>query len=337
MKRLVIFSIIALSFAFAFRLVSKKDKGSSVPVLMLETVQELKLGAPLEPGRGSFVSAASGIIKSGDQLYVVSDDEQYLFSMNLSDKTLKEHRLLSTALVADPKQRKSEKADFESLVELSKKEWPPNGAIVAWPSGSGEKRMKAVVMPFDEKGQFGEPLVSDILPLVYRMQKEIQDLNIEGLLVRDKKVFLFQRGNASKGKNAIIEMPLEGWITGLKTSQWAGKINYQKIKIGKLSGVNLTFSDVTWTQYGLLALASAEDTASSYADGAVYGSVLVRVVGEDAQVLAKFEPLVKLEGLTAAESNDGLELYMVDDADSPVAASRLYRVKLSSEFLSEVR
>ncbi|MEK6555462.1 MAG: hypothetical protein AABZ31_09490 [Bdellovibrionota bacterium] len=338
MNRLFFTSVLFAVLGFIFSCAHSKQakKVLNAPTLKLEFVHDLNLKSATEKGRPPFVSAASGIVRVDKKYYVVSDDEQFLFSFGLGDKFLKSDRLLPEDL-AGVKDRKAAKADFESLLHLTAEEWPPYGALVAWPSGSGVNRMRAVTVPFEKNGVLGKPIISNILPLAYQIQPEARDLNIEGIIKRDKKIFLFQRGNSKKGGNAIVEMSFANWLKGMKSGDWSGKVEYQRIKIGSLSGVNLTFSDVTWTKYGLLALASAEDSVSAYADGVVYGTVLVRLVGSSAEILAKFDQVTKIEGLTANETANGLELYLVNDADSSSKASQLFRVHLPDSMLSALK
>lgn len=318
----------------------KKDskEALNIPTLKLEKLRDLTLAKPLSEGRGAYVTAASGIVKSGDTFYVVADDELHLFSFTLQDTHLTPHALLEGELPADAKKRKDEKPDFESLVLMGATDWPPHGGLLAWPSASSVNRMKAAVLPFEKDGKLASTAVSvNILPLAYRLQPETKELNMEGVLLRDGKVFLFQRGNSKKGKNGLAEMSLASWQKGMKSADWEGKLKFESVKLGTLSGVDLTMTDAVWSKYGLLALASAEDTESAFADGTVYGSVLVRLVGNKAEILAKFDPVAKLEGLAVEENGDGVDLYLVEDADNPEIPSRLYKTHVSAAVLHAVK
>ena len=197
--------------------------------------------------------------------------------------------------------------------------------------------MKALVIPLDKNSKPGTPVQSDILSLAYRLQPDTKELNMEGLLIRDDKVFLFQRGNSKKGKNGVAEMSLASWMKGIKENDWSGKLKFDPVKVGTLSGVDLTVTDVAWSKYGLLVLASAEDTESAYADGVVYGTVLARLVDNKAEILAKFDPINKLEGLSVEETAEGLELYLVEDADNPSKAGSLYKAQVPLSLLHAVK
>lgn len=309
------------------------------PQLALVHVQELLLPRPLEEGRGAFISAASGMVEHEGVLYFVSDDEFSLFSQ-VRGQPLRALALGGGALPVAPGERKRVKPDFESLVLLSETEWPPHGALVAWPSGSKLNRMRAWTIPFLEDGTPGTPLESNILPLAYKLTSEAGKLNIEGLFVRDGKIFLLQRGNSRESRNGIFRMSLKAWMSGLRSGDWSeGTPEFQEVELGTLDGVRLSLSDAIWTPHGLLGLASAEDTQSPYAKGHVMGSVLVRIVDGGSEILGVFPAHVKLEGmLLERELADGsLQLLLVDDADDEHKPSTLYRATLTSAQLQTVK
>lgn len=310
----------------------------TIPAIQLEKVQELLLSKPIDKGRGAFISAASGLSKIGDTYYVISDDEVSLFSFKIGDKNVEATSLMNRKLPADNAERKKLKADFESFVQLDEKQWPPHGAMVGWPSGSTPNRTIAVVLPFKSKTTFGTPKEVNIMPLALLLTQHATELNIEGIMIQEKKVLLFQRGNSTKSKSGIFELKLADFIEGLKTEKWDGKIGFNKIKVGELNGVKLTLADGVWTKHGLLAIATAEDTVSTYADGMVYGTVLLRVSENESEILARFEPILKLEGMTVAEETDkGITLMFVDDADDPKKPSSLWKVSLTNDQLTQIK
>lgn len=315
---------------------STKDKTVNAPVIKLEKVRDLTLSKPLTADSKPYISAASGLIKKGNEFFLVSDNERHIFSLNPVEPHLKAFEILKVKASKEKTDKKVDKPDFESLAWLTPAEWPPYGAIVAWPSASTPQRMKAVLAPFYMDGSFGKPIESDILPLAYRLQSDAKELNMEGILIRDGKVFFFQRGNAPKSKNGIAEMSLANWTRGMKNGDWSGKVKFDSIKLGSMSGVDLTFSDADWTSYGLIALATAEDSGSAVTNGTTYGTVLVRIVEGKSQILAKFDQTVKLEGIVAEETPQGLELYLVDDSDGDTA-SQLFKARIPEADLRAIK
>jgi hypothetical protein len=309
---------------------------SDIPKVSLKPEQELRLEVPLTRGRGPFVSAASGMVLKAGRFYLVADDENALFSFG-NDQVLSATPLFDKELPVEPTARKKLKADFESLVLLDEKAWPPYGALVAWPSGSTPQRMRAMTAPFDGQGNLQKPIESNVAILADLLSSCARDLNIEGVLVGDKEVLLFNRGN-NRSKNGSFEIALDAWINGLKTGDWNTKVKYEEIETGKLDGVRLGVTDVVQTKYGVLALAAAEDTISAYADGVVNGTVLARLTGNKAEILAQFDPVTKLEGIAVKEEppSGGISLYLIEDADDPTKAGKLYSAALTAEQLTVV-
>lgn len=302
----------------------------SIPVIKLEKVQDLLLDKPIDEGRGAFISAASGLSKIDQTYFIVSDDEMSLFSLNLGDKALKVYPLISKSLPVETSKRKKLKADFESIVQLDKKQWPPFGAMVAWPSGSTPVRTVAVVLPFKSRIEFDAPKEVNIMPLVLLLAKDATELNIEGVMIQETKVLLLQRGNSAESKNGFFELQLADFLSVLRTGRWKGEIAFNRINLGELNGVKLTLSDGVWTQRGLLVIAVAEETASTYSDGAVHGTVLLQFWENKFEIVGRFEPVLKLEGMIVDdETSKGITLMFVDDADDPTKASSLWKVFMS--------
>lgn len=327
MRTLIAFLLSGAFVACATKAPEKKP-APEVPLLAVEPVQELTLAKPLQTGRGAFVTAASGIVVKGGTIFLVADDELAIFSLKAGGK-VSAHALTARSLPADAKARKAEKADFESLLSLSEKEWPPHGALVAWPSASKKTRVKAYVVPFNRRGAPGKAIEHDVTALRERMKAETKGLNVEGLFVRDGVVQFAQRGNSKKGRNGFFEMPLESWLAGMKTGEWMGGVlQFRAIEMGELGGVKLALTDAVSTEAGVFGLAAAEATDSAYDDGSVVGSVLVKIVDGKARTIGVFPPALKLEGLAVEkiEADGSMRLLLVDDADDPAKPSTLYRV-----------
>ncbi|MGE0614695.1 MAG: hypothetical protein AB7P04_03565 [Bacteriovoracia bacterium] len=285
----------------------------------------------MEAGRGSHVSAASGLVKVGDRTFLIADDELSLFSFRDADEYVTPHALLPGKLPADPKARKKAKPDFESLLALTPNQWPPYGALVAWPSASKPNRIQAIVVPFAAGDAQDKPIVVSIDPLRKLMEKDAGELNLEGLAIQNGMLQLFQRGNSQDGRNGYFELPLIAWLHGLKKGEWKVKPSFQKVKMGELKGIPLAFADAVTTKYGVLSVASAEASKNAYDDGELGGSALLWVRGKEAITIGVFDRVVKLEGLHATETDKGFELLLVEDADDPARPSRLFRAQVPVE------
>ncbi len=326
---------IMLSPVITLALVANAKSLKNILEIPVTTMQKLSLDKALETGRPSYIYAASGIVEHQNKFFMISDDELSIFQLKESDKNLTPFTLSKQQLSAIPKIRKKFKPDFEALVTLNEKQWPPNGALVVWPSGSSHQRMIAVIIPFTKTGDLAPPLPVDISGLTEILSQSVRDLNIEGLMIDGSKILLIQRGNSAKNKSGIFEVDLAPWIEGLKTNKWKVTASFKKIKLGKLAGITLTLSDLIATPYGLIGLAAAEDSKTTVSDGHVEGTVLLKVKDNKATILGKFAPKKKFEGLVARPVKDGLDLFLVDDGDSAEVPSYLYRAHVSKTELEK--
>ena len=178
-------------------------------------IRDLTVDAPRGAHGGRFISAASGLVLTGDFLYVIADDERELGVFPAEgDAPGRLERFLPGELPADPAERKRHKPDLEALALLP-------GMLLALESGSKAQRRGGVLWELDERGGLsGDPRRLDLRPLYDRLDGEIPDLNIEGATVVGERLLLFQRGNGRGAVNAVVELALEG-VLGASVGQGA--------------------------------------------------------------------------------------------------------------------
>jgi hypothetical protein len=158
----------------------------------LTALRSLALTSPASSGH-AHLSAASGIVVRGQRIYVVGDDECGLgiFSID-STAPGKLVPLLPDVMPADAKERKAVKPDFEVLLELPADRWP--STLLALGSGSTDRRCRGVRIPLDDAGQVGEVEVIDLADLYQAVATAVAEVNVEGAVVRDELLLLFNRG-----------------------------------------------------------------------------------------------------------------------------------------------
>lgn len=264
------------------------------------------------------LSAASGVVCCGAELLVVADDELLLQRYSDAGVYLGQQPLLEGDLPVDPALRKRLKPDFEILCQL------PDGRLLALGSGSKKRRRRAVLW------QAGATQVIDLTPLYLALEARLPDLNLEGAVVQGELLLLAQRGNSSGSLNALISLDLATVLMQLAGASLGPESvrNVTPIELGELHGVPLSFTDLCLAADGrLLFSAAAEDTDSSYLDGACAGSVLGWLAEGRVQALWPLAGQVKIEGL--CQLTDG-SLRLVNDPDDREALSCLYRVELPS-------
>lgn len=297
---------------------------------------------PAQHPRGmAYLSAASGLVRVRQHLYVVADDELHLGQFEDCNSPTPSAvpgsllRLLDGELPQTKKQRKAAKPDLESLALLPPLPGCPAGALLALGSGSRPTRETGVLVALDVLGQpNGRMALLDLGGLYSPLRKRFADLNIEGALVASGELLLLQRGNRADARNACIRYDwnqIAPWLAGLQPLAPAAK-SVQLLDLGCADGVPLSLTDGTPLQGGAWAFtAVAEATDDSYADGACVASA-VGIVQADGQVRQYgLHGAPKVEGLVVRAEGREWVFTMVTDPDDPQQAAQLLQLRLPQD------
>ncbi len=257
------------------------------------------------------VCAASGLVLKNDQFYLVADDE--LYAVVADKNNLEETRtitLFSGALAHEKKLRKQTKPDLESIAEL------PSGELLCIPSGSEKHRTHGVLVKAD--GAEIKPI--NFKSLYSELKKTFSELNIEGAIVVDEWLRLFQRGNGKHQQNGTVDVKLKDLLQDKITISFV-----KHYELGQQNGANLSFTDATLAGNKIYFLAVAENCESTYLDGEFKGSVLGTM-----DLKGK---LMRLESLDLKSKPEGLctdaeHFYVVTDDDDRTRPSKLFKGKL---------
>ena len=295
-----------------------------LPPLELHPLRDLDLREASAPGREPFLSAASGVVRRGDRVYVIGDDELSLGVFRLTDPGPgRLCRVLSGELPVDEEERKAHKADLEALSLLPPFEDHPWGALLGLGSGSGPGRSRGFVWALLADGSLrGDPREIDLAPVYELLGKDISELNIEGAAVMGDRLWMLQRGNTDDGRNIVAELSLEQVMRSLRRDLRIDADELLAVRsydLGDLDGVPLTFSDGTPIGREILLF-----TASAEADDGIRGSV-VGTIDLDGQVqrLRTIDRRFKVEGVHASVDTGVVDLLFVCDQDEPGTASPL--------------
>ena len=301
-----------------------------LPPLELRELRCLDLD---EPGAGGHphVSSASGVVRRGDFVYVIGDELVSLAVFRLSRPepgTLR--RVLPGEMPSDADERKKVKPDLEALTVLPPGRGTPFGTMLGIGSGSGEGRDRGFAWDFAPDGSLrGEPRVVDLAPLYRRLSGEVEHLNVEGCCVMGERVWLMHRGNHAETTNVVFELSLDAVMESLRgdlridVHELAAMRSYD---LGKLEGVEVTFSDATPIGGELLVFtASAEGQGDDVAeDGAIFGSVVGTIdLDGDVRRMRTIDRRYKVEGVHATIDTGVLDFLFVCDQDEPGTASPL--------------
>ena len=299
--------------------------------IALNRLRTLTLDRASRPDRPAHVSAASGLVRAGDRLYVVADDENHLgvFPARGSSPGILA-RLTEGKLPRDPKARKRKKRDFESLARLPAFEDYPGGALLALGSCSRRRRCKGVLARLDARQRLDgalEPV--DLRPLREGLEAHLGQLNIEGALTLGDELILLQRGNKGDGRNARIRFRLARVLESLAAGRGFGVeslVEIEPLELGSVGDVPLGLSDGAALPDGRMVFtAIAEDTDDSYEDGACCGAAL-GIVGKGGRIerMEQIDARYKVEGIEARIEGGSIRVLMVTDADdADVPASLL--------------
>lgn len=304
-------------------------------LLMLETriVRELVVDDAAGSAGLAHLSAASGLVKLSNRLFVVADDERHLAMFDLSN--LEPGRLVPIfdgKLPLRHKARKAAKPDCEALLVLPAFAGYPHGALMAMGSGSRPARQRGALLALDAAAQIqGSARPVDLAPLLAPLHELIPDLNIEGAFVQGDAFALLQRGNSGSAINARIDLSWHGlqrWLAEAGPAPKPAAIT--RFALGAIDGVGLSFTDCAPLPSGdWLFSAAAEDTSDTYNDGRCVGSAIGLIdAGGTIRLLERLSLACKVEGITASAVGETIDLLLVTDADDRRQPAQLLSAEL---------
>jgi hypothetical protein len=306
-----------------------------LPPLELRKLRDLEVEEASDAGRASHLSAASGVVRRGDFVYVIGDDELHLGVFEVSSgKPGKLVRVLKGDLPEEHGERSQAKPDLEALTLLPPFEDHPYGALVGLGSGSGKEgsRDRGFVCALGADGSLaGEPEELDLRPLYGLLREHVADLNIEGAATMGDRLWLLHRGNSELGSNLVAELAIDDVMESLTRDHTLDAhelANVRAYDLGDIDGVPLCFSDATPIAERLLVF-----TASAEADdGTIRGSVVGTLdTGGTVQRLRTIDRKWKVEGVHAAIDTGVLDFTFVCDQDDPDAPSPLLSATMPVE------
>ena len=310
--------------------------GSGSMSLRYRKVRQLSLARGAHPRGRRFLSAASGLVRVHERLYVIADDELHLGVLDVGGaKPLRLVRVLAGRLPEDAKKRKKKKPDLESLVLLPADDTHPGGALLALGSGSRPNRFVGALLPLDASGDAsGAPRRVDLEPLYRRLDDRFAELNIEGAFVAGGSLVLLQRGGKS-GASAVVRFDLAdvlAWLAGRRRRAPRPE-RIRSVDLGEADGVAFAFTDGAALPDGswvFSAVAEARD--NSVDDGPCVAAAIGICDGDDTlRFIATVAPKRKIEGVTARLVGARLRLSVVTDADDPDQPAELGTVSLRSQ------
>jgi hypothetical protein len=285
---------------------------------------QLDLVEPVQPGRPSYLGAASGLVHIGDRLYLVADDENHIAVFD--DHGSKPGTLLRVFegdLPLDKKSRKKSKPDLEALARLSHPVHAPTGALLLVPSGSKSHRNRGALINLDRNGHIdAAPRELDFTPLLACLP--FDPPNLEAAVMWGSNLCLLNRGNKKNQPNALLLFDLGEILEALLGGTKLRCSHTRAIDIGLHEGVPFTFTDASLVENQLVFTAAAESTQDSYEDGPT-GAAGIGVLSADGKIISfkHVSPANKLEGISARRQGNQIRCLLVNDEDDPTIPSSL--------------
>lgn len=305
-------------------------------------------GAAPALDRPAHVRAVSGLAWVDGALAAIQDDARFVALVDPAQARATAIALPPGAdgkrLHDDSRGTKALKLDLESCFAVRRA-----GATELFAFGSGTLAAREVVVVLS----FAPALPVEVRVVdasaLYRTLHQARafsgsELNVEGAVLRDDSLLLFQRGNgaAREGRlpqNAIAELSWPAVHAYLERdgdpALAPSPTRIARYELGTIENIPLTFTDAALAPDGTLVfLASAEDSADSVSDGGVFGA---RIGTIDRDGEARMGPLldeagaparIKAEGIAVAPHDPSL-LYLAVDMDDPFRASELLEVRLT--------
>lgn len=302
-------------------------------MIQLTELKSLLLKPSAQSSQPGHLSAASGLVQVGPWLYVVADDELHLGKFLLAGNDTGElFRCFVGDLPIDKEERKAAKPDVEVLTLIPNFNNSSQQALLALGSGSKKNRDRGVIIPLDNSGNISAaPDIIDLSSFYEFLKKEIGKLNIEGAVIVQNNIMLFQRGNKKNKLNASIRLGLEDFYRAILKPKYEPRIQITPYDLGEIDQVPLCFTDATALPSGeIIFTASAENTSDSYLDGTCMGSAIGMIDSKgDLNLLEPIDKKVKLEGIEASTNGNAIELLLVTDADNAALPAQLYSANIN--------
>jgi Family of unknown function (DUF6929) len=300
-------------------------------MLRLQTVRELDLAEPAAGGH-AHLSAASGVVRRGNFLYVIGDDQLDLAVFTRSsDQPGRLVPLFEGELPDEERERGAQKPDLEALTVLPPFERNPYGALLALGSGTGQTREQGFVWSLEADGSLiGFPRLVDLAGLYDFLRAEVPEMNIEGVAaLGEERLALFQRGNSEAGKDLAVHLSLREVLESL-TSDFridpSELLEVRSYELGKVGGVDLAFTDADSLPDGSVVFTAAAEPYSDEHPASDNTGSAVGLIDSEGN-LARLEPVedesIKLEGVDAILADRMIDLRLVCDADDPEVPSPL--------------
>jgi len=281
------------------------------------------------------IPSVSGMEFVNGNFFIISDNTPWLYQLNDRYEILDTIQIAPTGNLKGNIFEKQAKPDFEGMALVAvegKKE------LFIFGSGSKSPERNLLVCVAIENNNmvraycldtFYQKILSDT-----KLKREA--LNIEGIAVKDKYLYLFNRGN-----NAIWEYELEDFLAYLEGKKTWTEPHVYSILLPKYKNIQAGFSGATAIsgEPKIIFTASVENTANWMDDGEVLGSYIGIV--DLTQLKDQYQPIcipilkedkmlkIKAESVCILPEKEQRALCLVMATDSDGGASEIIKARLN--------
>lgn len=307
MKQYCVFALMAFLFIGCQNSSKKEDLEA------LKTDQKFSLN-PYTTING--VAATSGLIQENDTLYIIADNANVLYTYEKAKKELTKIDLQESGDIAEniPKAKKS---DFEAIT---------HNRDSLYIFGSGSSKIRNQLITYNRVDQSVKKASLDTLYSSLKSAAPMKDknFNIEGAIIIDNDLLLFNRGNGPDAENGIFK--ITNWQNAEKS-----RISFFSIPLPAVQNTKFGFTDAVLIDDQIYFLAAAEASGSNYKDGNVLGSLLGVIDPSNMKIKRKqlISTQHKFEGLTLLKKeNEKISFLLCEDPDKNTDESIIYKLSM---------
>lgn len=265
------------------------------------------------------LGAASGLVYDNKDLYVISDDQAYVYHYDLKSK--KQNAIELNTLIPANQIIKKNKPDFESIVLYDQK-------LYCLASGSKPSRNDMLVVNLQNKESERFDLSNLYNHLRGQFMVDEKDFNIEGFIYHNGYSYLFNRGNGNNKRNAIFK------FKGLPHDADLSSVAFIEINLPVLNNHQTTFSDAIIVDDQIIYTATIEAKSDVVNDGEVKESIIGSI---DLQTFNSGNYSIiannqKIEGLTLKKKSKNYYYFLLcEDNDDDSKSSKIYEMRISKD------
>lgn len=274
------------------------------------------------------IRSLSGLVNYQGFVIGVSDEFYGLFVRGAEDDVF--HNFSNFPEGISYKEQKKLKPDFESLSLVT---IDGRDLLIAFPSLSKPNRDSVGIFEVsvkNEQFQIQSHRKYRAERLLTLLSESSNELNIEGHVFLDNKMFLLNRGN-QKTENEFIKIEngtdwLRHAINQTSDAGFHYTISRDFVNLGDYDGHPIHWTEGIWDEQSILFLATVEKTDNAYDDGDVLASFIGRFDFKSNKILGlqKILDFKKAEGVCRWQSR-----YLVCiDSDSAEMANEFYSLPL---------